>query len=647
MSVKKNFTVYPIQNQRLWSLYKKQQSSFWRAEEVDLSGDMRDWEKLNENEQYFIKNILAFFAGSDGIVNWNIGDRFKEDIKQLEGLYKETSYLYNYQAMIEDVHCVTPDTLILTDTGYHPIITLVNQMVKVWNGEQFSEVCVKKTSESSSIYRVTLDNGMSLDCTDGHKWLIQIGNPNHPENCKEDRVETKDLKIGNILMNWDTPVIDIQDVDEFKNPYTHGFFCGDGSYTNGYPILALYDIKKELLKYLKVSTSRIDKNNNIYCYLTNCINKSKFFVPINYSINTKLRWFEGYVDADGCINKSNKGDTAIQICSIENEFLKQVQMMLTTLGIVTCIKVQFEERETLMPDGKGGKKLYKCKKAYVLYITCASVQKLRKIGFSPKRLILSTNEVNERKKRVRIIKIEDLETESETYCFNEPIHHKGIFNGILTGQSEMYSLMLDTYIKSSEEKEHLFNAIETIPCVKKKAEWAMKWIWDENSSFSQRLVAFAIVEGIFFSGSFCAIYWLKKRGLMTGLTSANEFIARDEGMHTETACVLYSLLEDKVSEKTIHQMITDALTIEKEFITESIPCDLIGMNSPTMCQYIEFVADNLLVNLGCSKIHNVEFPSTFSFMDAISIQGKTNFFEKRPTEYQKTSIGAINLVDDF
>jgi ribonucleotide reductase beta subunit family protein with ferritin-like domain len=317
MSVKKNFTVYPIQNQRLWSLYKKQQSSFWRAEEVDLSGDMRDWEKLNENEQYFIKNILAFFAGSDGIVNWNIGDRFKEDIKQLEGLYKETSYLYNYQAMIEDVH------------------------------------------------------------------------------------------------------------------------------------------------------------------------------------------------------------------------------------------------------------------------------------------------------------------------------------------NEMYSLMLDTYIKSSDEKEHLFNAIETIPCVKKKAEWAMKWILDENSSFSQRLVAFAIVEGIFFSGSFCAIYWLKKRGLMTGLTSANEFIARDEGMHTQTACVLYSLLEDKVSEKIIHQMITDALTIEKEFITESIPCDLIGMNSPTMCQYIEFVADNLLVNLGCSKIHNVEFPSTFSFMDAISIQGKTNFFEKRPTEYQKTSIGAINFVDDF
>jgi len=314
---KSSFSVYPIQNHELWSLFKKQQSSFWRAEEVDLSGDMRDWEKLNSNEQYFIKNILAFFAGSDGIVNWNIGDRFKEDIKVLHGLYKETNYLYNYQAMIEDVH------------------------------------------------------------------------------------------------------------------------------------------------------------------------------------------------------------------------------------------------------------------------------------------------------------------------------------------NEMYSLMIDTYVKSSEEKDKLFNAIETIPCIKKKAEWAIKWIIDEKSSFAQRLIAFSIVEGVFFSGSFCAIYWLKKRGLMPGLTSANEFIARDEGMHTETAYTLYKLLKERVDQKIVYAMFEEAISIEKEFITESIPCDLIGMNSPTMCQYIEFVSDNLLVNLGYNKIYNVEFPSTFSFMDAISIQGKTNFFEKRPTEYQKANIGNISITDDF
>jgi ribonucleotide reductase beta subunit family protein with ferritin-like domain len=211
----------------------------------------------------------------------------------------------------------------------------------------------------------------------------------------------------------------------------------------------------------------------------------------------------------------------------------------------------------------------------------------------------------------------------------------------------MYSLLIDTYIKDTDEKNHLFNAIETIPCVKQKADWAIKWIMDEKSTFSQRLVAFAIVEGIFFSGSFCAIYWLKKRGLMPGLTSANEFIARDEGMHTETACIIYKLINNPINKLDMYAMLDDAIKIEKEFITQSIPCDLIGMNSETMCQYIEFVADNLLVNLGYEKMYNVEFPSMFSFMDAISIQGKTNFFEKRPTEYQKANIGALEIVDDF
>jgi ribonucleotide reductase beta subunit family protein with ferritin-like domain len=211
----------------------------------------------------------------------------------------------------------------------------------------------------------------------------------------------------------------------------------------------------------------------------------------------------------------------------------------------------------------------------------------------------------------------------------------------------MYSLLIDTYIKDSDEKTHLFNAIETIPCVKQKADWAIKWIMDENSSFSQRLVAFAIVEGIFFSGSFCAIYWLKKRGLMPGLTSANEFIARDEGMHTETACIIYKLINEPINQNKIFEMLDDAIKIEKQFITESIPCDLIGMNSVTMCQYIEFTADNLLVNLGYEKMYNVEFPELFRFMDAISIQGKTNFFEKRPTEYQKANIGSLQIVEDF
>jgi len=298
----KNFTTLPIQNRELWDLYKKQESSFWRAEEVDLSGDMRDWVKLNPDEQFFIKNILAFFAGSDGIVNWNISKRFKEDAELIQDRFKEAKYLYNFQAMIEDVH-----------------------------------------------------------------------------------------------------------------------------------------------------------------------------------------------------------------------------------------------------------------------------------GF-------------------------------------------------------MYSLLIDTYISDSNEKEHLFNAIENIPCVKKKAEWAMRWIVDTKSSFSQRLVAFSIVEGIFFSGSFCAIYWLKKRGLMPGLTSANEFIARDEGMHVQFACEIYKLLVNKLPADVVYELIDDGVKVAKNFMEDALPIRLIGMNSDSMSEYIQCVADRLLVDLGYKKFYNT--PNPFSFMETIGMAEKTNFFESRPTSYQ-------------
>ena len=213
--------------------------------------------------------------------------------------------------------------------------------------------------------------------------------------------------------------------------------------------------------------------------------------------------------------------------------------------------------------------------------------------------------------------------------------------------SETYSLLIDTYIKDREERNHLFNAIETVPSVKKKAEWALKWI--ESESFAERLIAFAAVEGIFFSGSFCSIFWLKKRGLMPGLTFSNELISRDEGSHCEFAVLLHNdHVVNKVSEERIKEIICDAVEIEKEFVSESLPVALIGMNDKLMKQYIEFVADFWLVELGCSKVYNVENP--FDFMDMISLQGKTNFFEKRIAEYQKpsdTKIDFDNLDDDF
>ena len=201
--------------------------------------------------------------------------------------------------------------------------------------------------------------------------------------------------------------------------------------------------------------------------------------------------------------------------------------------------------------------------------------------------------------------------------------------------SETYSLLIDTYIKDKEEKNKLFNAIETLDCVKKKADWALEWI--ENGSFAERIVAFAAVEGIFFSGSFCSIFWLKKRGLMPGLSFSNELISRDEGMHCDFACLLYTRhLVNKLPKATIEKIIRDAVDIEKEFICDALPVRLIGMNSDLMSQYIEFVADRLLAELGNEKIYNTANP--FDFMEMISLQGKTNFFERRVGEYQKAQL---------
>jgi ribonucleoside-diphosphate reductase beta chain len=216
--------------------------------------------------------------------------------------------------------------------------------------------------------------------------------------------------------------------------------------------------------------------------------------------------------------------------------------------------------------------------------------------------------------------------------------------------SETYALLIDTYIKDPAEKDRLFHAIDTVPCVNKKAQWALRWI--NNGTFAERLIAFAAVEGIFFSGSFCSIFWLKKRGLMPGLTFSNELISRDEGMHCEFACLLYRMLENKLPKEQATKIITDAVEIEKEFVTDALPVNLIGMNAKLMSQYIEFVADRWLGELGYDKVYGASNP--FDFMEMISLQGKTNFFEKRVGDYQKSGVlnatadsKSFSLDDDF
>jgi ribonucleotide reductase beta subunit family protein with ferritin-like domain len=223
---------------------------------------------------------------------------------------------------------------------------------------------------------------------------------------------------------------------------------------------------------------------------------------------------------------------------------------------------------------------------------------------------------------------------TEARCFY------GFQQAIENIHSEVYSLLIDTYVKDPTEKDHLFNALETIPCVTRKAQWAFKYANSKNAAFAERLVAFAAVEGLFFSGSFCAIFWLKKRGLMPGLAFSNELISRDEGLHCDFACLLYSELVNRLPQSRVYEIITEAVDIECNFVCDALPVELIGMNSKAMCEYIKFCADRLLVALGYPKFYQAKNP--FDWMNLISIDGKTNFFEKRVGEYAKSGVGNSN-----
>ena len=582
--------------------------------------DIADWNnKLSDNEKYFIKNVLAFFAASDGIVNENLVLNFYNEVQ-----LSEARAFYSIQMMMESIHCVGPRTNILTDIGYFNIKSLKDKKVNVWNGQTFSNVTVKKTSDYSDLYKVKLSNGIQLDCTSEHKWHISNGG-----NCV---VLTKDLKKGDkIINNWSFPVIDCADPDLFLNPGLHGYVCA--------------------------------KTNITDCAVM--VNKDALTVPINYTMKTKLRWFEGIFNAKGvckndCIYIEDMHDVL---------FLRKIQLMLSTMGLNSVIK----------------------ENDHCIYLGIKNSEKLVNLGFKPKKkvIVCKTNYVGTDlvDENVFVESVSFYE-KNETYCFNEPLNHTGIFNGILTGQSEQYSLLIDTYISDVSEKKKLFNAVETIPAVKKKANWAIKWIEEGSSipdslppnfldtfrklqeklkgekneneictnenkeyietldffikdrpSFAQRLLAFICVEGIFFSGSFCAIYWLKSRGLMPGLATANEFISRDENLHAEFAIELYKMLENTLDESVVHSIFKEAVVIEKEFITESLPVSLIGMNCKLMSEYIENVADRWLIMLGYSKIYNT--PNPFGFMEMISLSAKVNFFESRNFVYIRPGIGQV------
>lgn len=573
--VDNRFVLFPIRYNAVWQMYKKAESAFWTAEEVDLSKDMDDWEKLSEKEQFFIKHILAFFAGSDGIVNENLGVRFMNDVK-----IPEAKAFYGFQIAMENIHCVTYDTEVLTENGYATIGNHEGKVLNVWNGEEFSSVMVVQTHPNAPLYDVQLSNGVSITCTPNHKWHIQ--------GC-ESKIDTIDLSEGMLLKPFVYPELQTtHDQEIFSNPYDHGYMCGmpDGEH---------------------------DYNPMKY----NC--RPLLFVPVNFGIKTKIEWLKGLF-AHVRIDLSNTNRCAV-LHHNNNDFKKHLQLMISTFGVFSSI----DETSLYMDIWQCAKLIESCTMELFDMSLSSDIVNASNVEACPYTAF-----------PIYITKVMDKQMSAPVYCFEEPKLHNGVFNGILTGQSEVYSLLIDTYIKENVEKNRLLNAINTIPCIKKKAEWAMKWIVDKEARYAKRLIAFAAIEGIFFSGAFCSIFWLKERGLMPGLCTSNEFISRDESLHTEFAILLYSMLKHKLDEAIVHEIINEAVLIEDEFINESIPCALLGMNSELMSQYIKFVADRLVVQLGYNKLYNVSNP--FHFMDRIALGSKTNFFEHRVAEYARPSV---------
>jgi len=329
--------------------------------------------------------------------------------------------------------CVAPETMILTDEGYFPIKELENQSVRVWNGDNWSLTTIKKTGENQKLIEVYFSNGASLTCTPYHKFLINDSYHDNKDIKNSTRIEAQYLEEDMNLKKFEAPVCNFKD-SSFPYPYTHGFFCGDGTYSNEYPTCSLYGEKKNLAKYLEIKsmTNVEDACGRLNTVLTRDI-KPKFVVPINYSLDNKLRWIEGLSDADGSICR-NGDNESLQISSIEFDFLDNIRLMLLTMGVQSKVTKCFDERMTVLPDGRGGKKEYLCKPLWRLLVSSCGLYKLSEIGYSPKRLKFQTRLPQRNAEQyVKVKCIINNERYDDTYCFTEPLNNAGVFNGILTG----------------------------------------------------------------------------------------------------------------------------------------------------------------------------------------------------------------------
>ena len=733
---KNRFVLFPIQHDDIWKYYKQCEASFWTAEEIDLQQDLIDWnDVLNDNEKFFIKNVLAFFAacipGEQEILDINLK---RHQIKDVIDRINNGEDFFTYSCSQEGK--IVPS--------------------KVISGKQSGEV--------SELLEITLDNNEKFRCTLTHLLMSRDGEFKYAEDFKiGDSLmplyaskESGNFGINTIKDNNTQKYEIIQDkyvvyrilnksnnkcyvggtksglIDRFYHKFGHNFNYVYKTDSNRiYDLMRKYGIEEFCVEILWTGNDE----REMFIQEKNYITKfDSYFNGYNGSMNGKggieqgiqmhkgdkstviqsknLKeylnngWEYGYTDKskENIANASrakrieyNKSEEKRKKTSDElklrwqdpekRKIMSERSSRTSTKTLNELWKSE-EYRNSVIPKRAKTKVIFGIKKRMNKGMTIeeaieksASFYKYFSSIEEVKPLLLNNHKIIniELIESETLIPVYDIEVNSIHSTFpisagvfihnsdgivNENIAENFVrevqyteakmFYGFQIAMenihSETYSLLIDTYVKDNVEKDYLFNALENIESVKEKGEWALTWIG--SNSFAERLIAFAAVEGIFFSGSFCSIFWLKKRGLMPGLTFSNELISRDEGLHCDFACHLYNHhIENKLSEERIKEIILSALVIEKKFITESLPISLIGMNATLMSQYLEFVTDRLLLSLGCKKVFNVDNP--FDFMESIALEGKVNFFEKRNSSYIKSGVGntatenSFSLDEDF
>ena len=623
------FVLFPIQHHDLWGAYKKASQAYWVAEEIrNLPNDVDDWEnKLNDKQRYFIKMVLAFFASADGIVNENLLSRFATEVQ-----YPEARQFYGLQAQIENIHCVSAETPILTSDGQYNIGDLSGKNVKVWNGHEFSEVVIRETAKNAQFTWVRLSNGASIKATSQHRWFI-APTEEHPADADKPHrvVYTEDLKLGDKIADFTLPFV--VGAGSLRNPELSGYLLTRGVCK---PTQTRIDMDSpELAQYLGMTS--VEDSSRSFTIPKDDLDYLQF-IPYNYDVETRVGFIRGLLRG----RDAHRTHTAIAMVyrtprAGAKRLADHGRMLMTSLGLHSESRVHYMggfAKVTLYVDTEQ----FESNQAVQQSITTELWNTLTFVSDAP----------SFPRRRARDVYVTGLcmATDGPSYCFNDPLRGAGTFSGVCTGNSECYSLMINELIKDEQERNFLFKSLEQIPSIHKKGQWAMKWMYSRNSTFGHRLFAFMIVEGVLFSGSFAAIYYLNSLGLLPALSFLNKKIAVDELSHAAFAAMIYKdhLKYQKPSDEEAYQIMKEAVELEIEFQTEALPCSLIGMNSDQMAQYIKFTADCLLVQAGLEPIYKVSNP--FPFMESLHMPSSVNFFEKTNGNYSITAIDRTFEFDD-